>query len=157
MLLLGDSAFRLSPLLMKPYPVANTPMEKIFNYRLSKCRRVVENAFGRYKCRFRKIGRGLEVHIDNAPTIITACCILHNFCIKRNDPVYHHWTEESAAFERRQQPTSTTNIVEDTATATTIRNALARYFGKFIHFIRKKKTVHLKNKKRLLKTNVLAH
>ncbi|XP_053968378.1 putative nuclease HARBI1 [Anastrepha ludens] len=48
--IIGDSAFRLSQHLMKPYPhsVTNTPEQKKFNYRLSKCRRVVENAFGHF-------------------------------------------------------------------------------------------------------------
>ncbi|XP_039968766.1 putative nuclease HARBI1 [Bactrocera tryoni] len=54
-LLIGDSAFRLSRHMMKPYPyVANqTPVEKLYNYRLSKCRRVIANAFGQLKARFR--------------------------------------------------------------------------------------------------------
>ncbi|XP_036319313.1 putative nuclease HARBI1 [Rhagoletis pomonella] len=88
-LLMGDSAFRLSRHMMKPYPyVANQPAaEKLFNYRLSKCRRVIENAFGQLKARFRKIGRGLQVAPKNVNVIIQTCCILHNFLNEENDHI----------------------------------------------------------------------
>ena len=44
---LGDEAFALDEHLMKPYPYRSAMGDqKVFNYRLSRARRIVENAFG---------------------------------------------------------------------------------------------------------------
>ena len=43
----GDEAFPLKEFMMKPYSLASLgPTERIFNYRLSRAHRIVENAFG---------------------------------------------------------------------------------------------------------------
>lgn len=47
--IVGDEAFRLHPSIMKPFNInqAREDFEKaVFNYRLSRARRVSENAFG---------------------------------------------------------------------------------------------------------------
>ena len=45
--LIGDDAFALKSWMMKPYSKTEmTVSERIFNYRLSRARRIVENAFG---------------------------------------------------------------------------------------------------------------
>ena len=53
--MVGDEAFPLRSYLMKPFPQRNLTYEqRIYNYRLSRARRTVENAFGilanRYSC-----------------------------------------------------------------------------------------------------------
>lgn len=47
-IMVGDDAFPLSTSLLKPYPGnhAKGSIERIFNYRLCRARRIVENVFG---------------------------------------------------------------------------------------------------------------
>ncbi|XP_057310192.1 uncharacterized protein LOC130648171 [Hydractinia symbiolongicarpus] len=45
--LIGDDIFALKPWLMKPFPGKNLSFEeRIYNYRLSRARRTIENTFG---------------------------------------------------------------------------------------------------------------
>ncbi|XP_053948833.1 uncharacterized protein LOC128857212 [Anastrepha ludens] len=129
--LIGDSAFRLSRYLIKPFPYSpNQPVvEKYFNYRLSRCRRVVRNAFGQLKARFRKIGGKLQVAPKNVNTIIHACCILHNFLKAENDELPSTWMHDAAEVASAPyQPNHTTTAGENDKAATTIRNAIAQSF-----------------------------
>jgi len=77
----GDEAFLLKTCLMIPYPGSQRKgdIEKsIFNYRLSRARRVVENAFGILSQKFQIYHRTLQSMPENAD-IIFATCILHNY------------------------------------------------------------------------------
>ena len=77
--MIGDDAFALKEWMMKPYSRRNlTREEKIFNYRLSRARRVAENAFGILVHRFRCLLKTLEVQPDTASSITLACLMLHN-------------------------------------------------------------------------------
>lgn len=90
-LLIGDSAFKLAPNLMKPYPfkVDMSNKQILFNKRLSSCRRVVENAFGHLEARFRKLGRGLEVNIIHIIFVTnkTIILIIHGFQMQQNKEI----------------------------------------------------------------------
>ena len=58
---------------------------KNLNYHLSRARIVVENAYGRLKARWRRLCKSNDMNIQNVPTVITACCILHNVCEVHGD------------------------------------------------------------------------
>ncbi|XP_046686038.1 putative nuclease HARBI1 [Homalodisca vitripennis] len=85
---LGDEAFPLKENLMKPYPNKGiTHDEKIFNYRMCRARRVVENAFGILATRFRVLLSTMNVSVERAEIIVLACCTLHNF-LRQKSPTY---------------------------------------------------------------------
>lgn len=85
---LGDSAFAINRHFMKPFPLKNISKEKrIFNYRLSRARRVVENAFGILVSRFRVLRRTLNQKLENVDSIVLACCALHNY-LRKSVPRY---------------------------------------------------------------------
>lgn len=87
--LLGDEAFALDINLMKPFPHRSAlGDEKIFNYRLSRARRIVENSFGLLCAKFRVLLRTLELDVSNAMQVVRACLALHNFLVTRNDKFY---------------------------------------------------------------------
>ena len=65
---------------MKPYGQRGLDMNKrIFNYRLSRARRVVENAFGILANRFRVYESAFPLDPEKVEKIVLATCVLHNF------------------------------------------------------------------------------
>ena len=76
----GDGALPLTENLQRPY--CRREMDErqmIFNYRLSRARRVSENVFGVMSNRFRCLLSNLQLLPDTATTVVRACCLLHNF------------------------------------------------------------------------------
>lgn len=85
--IVADAAFPLKTYLLKPYSKAklvNNDSNKIFNYRLSRARRTVENAFGILRARFRVFQGPLQVQPYMADKIVLATCCLHNFLMSLN-------------------------------------------------------------------------
>ncbi len=81
--MIGDDAFALQETMMKPYPGALlTNEQRIFNYRLSRARRVVENAFGILTMRFRIFLTKILLEPDKVTTLVRAAVVLHNFINK---------------------------------------------------------------------------
>nr|CAI5834070.1 unnamed protein product [Callosobruchus analis]CAI5861674.1 unnamed protein product [Callosobruchus analis] len=86
----GDEAFALNDNLMKPYSgfYEKGSKQRIFNYRLSRARRVVENAFGICSTVFRVLRKPLLLKPENAQLVVMACVHLHNYL--RKSPTSKH-------------------------------------------------------------------
>jgi hypothetical protein len=66
--------------IMKPYPFKDQPApHRIFNYRLSRACRMVENVFGIIANRFRVLRKPLIPSPTSTVNIVLAVCVLHNF------------------------------------------------------------------------------
>lgn len=82
--IIADDAFLLKVNIMKPYPDRDFTLEKkIFNYRLSRARRTVENAFGIMANRFRILLNVIPLSVEKVELIIYTCCVLHNYLLRK--------------------------------------------------------------------------
>ncbi|KAH7945967.1 hypothetical protein HPB49_018282 [Dermacentor silvarum] len=132
-IILCDQAFPLTPNLLKPFAnaVAGT-REGIFNYQLSKTRRIVENAFGRLKARFRFTSKRMECKLRTAKQAIRSACVLHNICEALKDPIEQQWEQELHDFNQHYpQPVHSTETVSGEGREVMV--ALAKYFLKLAH------------------------
>lgn len=70
---------------MKPYAHKSlSGVERIFNYRLSRSRRIIENAFGILSHKFRVFCQPILLNPQKCRAVTKAACVLHNFLIDRN-------------------------------------------------------------------------
>lgn len=82
---LGNEAYRLHKNLMRPFPRRSLTSDdfRIYNYRHSRARRIVECAFGILRARFRIFTTEICVAPDKVDVIVLAACVLHNFIKKK--------------------------------------------------------------------------
>ena len=87
----GDDAFPLREDLLKPFSKSGlTVTEEVFNYRLSRARRVVENAFGVLAARFRIFFATMALAEDTIEEMVKASCALHNWIRKTSGAGNHN-------------------------------------------------------------------
>ena len=85
LLLVGDEAFPLQSWLLRPY---NFQTRKNFQYRLSRSRRVIENAFGILAARWRVFMQLIQSTVEKTDRIVKATICLHNFLRQTNGAGY---------------------------------------------------------------------
>ena len=69
-----------------PYPFTKLSIDKcIFNYRLSRARRVIENTYGIAASRFRVFHRPIIASVDKVKEIPKAVVALQNFLMTENE------------------------------------------------------------------------
>ena len=78
--LLGEEIFPLKTWLIRPFPGnVTTETQKVYNYRHSRARRVIENAFGILSARWRIFQRPIRAKIENVERFTLACLAMHNY------------------------------------------------------------------------------
>ena len=83
--LVGDKVFPLQSWLIRPYPGQGIPKEQsIFNYRLSRARRVMENAFGILAAHWRVFIQPIQSTVEKTDRIVKATTCLHKFLEQTN-------------------------------------------------------------------------
>lgn len=95
--LLGDSGYPQEPWLMTPIlgTIPNTPEDR-YNQAHARGRNHIERTNGTLKTRFRCLlgERGLRYSPQKAASVINACCILHNMCMRARVPLEENIDED---------------------------------------------------------------
>ena len=118
--IVADKAFPLKPYIMRPYPSRNLDKNKrICNYRLSRARMNVKNAFGILSSSFQFLKKSLHFKPAQVDLFVLTACYLHNLLVKEIDIKYINL--ETMDEISHLAPNASSNV------AINIRNEIADY------------------------------
>lgn len=131
--LVGDDAYPLKTFLMKPFGQRKlSEAERIFNYRLSRCRRCIECTFGILTAKWRLLNKAIETKVEKAEKIIKCMCLLHNIIIDKENITLNQRVVEDALQEyQHQRPglRSGRRFNRSSTAAQDVRNFYKDYFN----------------------------
>lgn len=127
--LLGDATYPLQDWILKPYQEDEnlTQRQLQFNYRLKRAHSVIENAFLRLKARWQILLKCDDCSLELLPTLVLACCILHNVCEAHDNPFNEEWLEGAEPTELPKPCQPAPAAMED-GRAEQVRELMCQYF-----------------------------
>lgn len=129
---LADEGFAMKTFMMRPYPKnCGNRSEIVFNYRLSRARRVIENSFGILATRFRIFRRPIIAGVEKITAITKASVALHNYLITEENQRYIPENSELVSPEdvTGLQKVSAQGSNNSPMSAKKIRNQFKTYFS----------------------------
>lgn len=140
--IVGDEAFPLKPYLLRPYPgkTGCSKEQRVFNYRLSRARRTIENAFGILANRWQIFRKAIRSNTENTIKIVKAAVCLHNWLrmsdLEGNENVQYVSDYETNALRRNQDENPCNNfeclynrMEASSKEAIVIREKFRKYFN----------------------------
>lgn len=128
--LLGDEAYPLQVYLMRPYSGRGLDEQKeVYNYRLSRARRIVECSFGILCAKWRILRKDIECHPDKADIIVKTTCILHNIIIDKEGSSNEINVQRYSPVSKINNPPFTRRNNHSSVAACNIRETFKNYFN----------------------------
>jgi len=128
----ADEAYPLKKNLMKPFTRKQlTNPKRIYNYRQSRARRIVECAFGILTKRFNVFENKMLVNPEKATIITQAACVLHNLIMDKE----HNLTDIHNEMETNSSRVNQEDIINKPTNrrppreAIDIREKFMKYFN----------------------------
>ena len=99
----------------------------------------MQNTFGRWKGRFQRFLKQVDMAVSSAPYLVAASCILHNICELRRDDFLENWLDDvQASVHQPENITVTGENDEAENDSASIRDVVAQFFmtaeGRYIGY-----------------------
>ncbi|KAJ0865301.1 putative harbinger transposase-derived nuclease domain-containing protein [Helianthus annuus] len=86
--IVGGSGYPLTDWVLVPYSQLHlTWTQHAFNEKIDEILKVSKDAFSRLKRRWSCLQKRTEMKLQDLPVVLGACCVLHNICELRDEPV----------------------------------------------------------------------
>ena len=85
----------------------------------------VKNTFGRWKGRFPRFSKRLDMEVDGAVEVVAAACVIHNICEMRKEPYFVEWLREG--FEQPEEEVIHDGPIDELP-GSDVRDTLAAFF-----------------------------